>query len=185
MSRFCWLAPSSACSGEVIWMRRILDKYHEAAKEKNVRIVHCCGFDSVPSDLGTCLVVDHLNSLGKYVLHTRACVHSLLKTPHNRSCLQALLPYAQLCATCIATTFCFHVSMCFAICHGSTKSRRQHGTPVTRQHELAMSCFCGSSESSPSCTMFILASNLLKSAATRLTADKQNSASSCLSCCWQ
>ncbi|DBB16225.1 TPA: hypothetical protein ACH3X3_014551 [Trebouxia sp. C0006] len=52
-------------AGEVIWMRRILDKYHEAAKEKNVRIVHCCGFDSIPSDLGTCLVVDHLNSLGK------------------------------------------------------------------------------------------------------------------------
>ncbi|DBA76546.1 TPA: hypothetical protein ACH3X2_008602 [Trebouxia sp. C0005] len=52
-------------TGEVIWMRRILDKYHEAAKEKDVRIVHCCGFDSIPSDLGTCLVVDHLNSLGK------------------------------------------------------------------------------------------------------------------------
>jgi len=67
MLTFCWPAPSSACSGEVIWMRRILDKYHEAAKEKNVRIVHCCGFDSIPSDLGTCLVVDHLNSLGKYV----------------------------------------------------------------------------------------------------------------------
>ena len=55
-------------SGEVIWMRRILDQYHKAAKEKNVRIVHCCGFDSIPSDLGTCLIVDHLNKLGKYAL---------------------------------------------------------------------------------------------------------------------
>lgn len=42
------------------------DKYHDTAKEKQVKIVHCCGFDSVPSDLGTLLVVDHLNKLGKY-----------------------------------------------------------------------------------------------------------------------
>ena len=55
------------CPGEVIWMRHILDKYHAAAKQQGVRIVHCCGFDSIPSDLGTCLVVDHLNRLGKYV----------------------------------------------------------------------------------------------------------------------
>lgn len=53
------------CPGEVIWMRYILDKYHAAAKQQGVRIVHCCGFDSIPSDLGTCLVVDHLNRLGK------------------------------------------------------------------------------------------------------------------------
>ena len=53
-------------SGEVIWMRRILDKYQSDAKKQGVRIVHCCGFDSVPSDLGTCLVVDHLKKLGKY-----------------------------------------------------------------------------------------------------------------------
>ena len=96
-------------------MRRILDKYHEAAKEKNVRIVHCCGFDSIPSDLGTCLVVDHLNTLGKYVLHTYVfvlvCIQYL--KPSNPTCLQALLPvYAQLCATCIATASCFHASMC-------------------------------------------------------------------------
>ena len=57
-----------AYTGEVIWMRHVLDKFHEAAKQQGVRIVHCCGFDSIPSDLGTCLVVDHLNRLGKYEL---------------------------------------------------------------------------------------------------------------------
>ena len=51
-------------------MRHILDKYHAAAKQQGVRIVHCCGFDSIPSDLGTCLVVDHLNRLGKYAPST-------------------------------------------------------------------------------------------------------------------
>ena len=53
-------------AGEMLWARRMADKYHDTAKDKNVRIVHCCGFDSMPSDLGTLLVVDHLNKLGKY-----------------------------------------------------------------------------------------------------------------------
>ena len=64
---------SYACLGEVIWMRHILDKYHAAAKQQGVRIVHCCGFDSIPSDLGTCLIVDHLNRLGKYAYKGSPC----------------------------------------------------------------------------------------------------------------
>lgn len=100
VSRCCWPALLSACSGEVIWMRRILDKYHEAAKEKDVRIVHCCGFDSIPSDLGTCLVVDHLNSLGKYVMHTCTCtcLHSVPEchtvVPVCMHCSLCMLSYA-------------------------------------------------------------------------------------------
>lgn len=39
-------------SGEVLWMRNMIDTHHEAAKAKGVKIVHCCGFDSVPSDMG-------------------------------------------------------------------------------------------------------------------------------------
>jgi short subunit dehydrogenase-like uncharacterized protein len=39
-------------TGEVQWMRRIIDTYHEKAKAKGVRIVHTCGFDSIPSDMG-------------------------------------------------------------------------------------------------------------------------------------
>lgn len=39
-------------TGEVQWMRRIIDKYHEKAKANGVRIVHTCGFDSIPSDMG-------------------------------------------------------------------------------------------------------------------------------------
>lgn len=39
-------------SGEVLWMRDMIDTHHEAAKAKGVKIVHCCGFDSVPSDMG-------------------------------------------------------------------------------------------------------------------------------------
>lgn len=39
-------------SGEVPWMRRMLDEHAEAAEKSGARIVHCCGFDSIPSDMG-------------------------------------------------------------------------------------------------------------------------------------
>lgn len=39
-------------AGETQWIRRMVDKHHEKAQENGVRIVHCCGFDSIPSDLG-------------------------------------------------------------------------------------------------------------------------------------
>jgi short subunit dehydrogenase-like uncharacterized protein len=39
-------------SGEVSWMRRMIDRHHEAAQAAGVKIVHSCGFDSVPSDMG-------------------------------------------------------------------------------------------------------------------------------------
>ncbi|MDR9453346.1 MAG: saccharopine dehydrogenase NADP-binding domain-containing protein [Wenzhouxiangella sp.] len=39
-------------TGEVPWMRRMLDQHAEKAKQTGARIVHCCGFDSVPSDMG-------------------------------------------------------------------------------------------------------------------------------------
>jgi short subunit dehydrogenase-like uncharacterized protein len=39
-------------TGEVQWIKRMQDKYEAAAKQSGARIVHCCGFDSVPSDMG-------------------------------------------------------------------------------------------------------------------------------------
>lgn len=47
-------------SGEVPWVRQIIDKYGDNAAQKGVSIVNMCGFDSVPSDIGTLLVVDEL-----------------------------------------------------------------------------------------------------------------------------
>ena len=46
-------------SGEIHWIREMIDRYHEEALERDVRIVHSCGFDSVPFDLGTLLVQRH------------------------------------------------------------------------------------------------------------------------------
>jgi len=39
-------------TGEVPWMRRMIDAHHARARETGARIVHTCGFDSIPSDLG-------------------------------------------------------------------------------------------------------------------------------------
>ncbi|PHQ39160.1 oxidoreductase [Halorubrum persicum] len=42
-------------TGEVNWVREIIDRFHDAAVDADARIVHSCGFDSVPADLGTLL----------------------------------------------------------------------------------------------------------------------------------
>ncbi|MDH3373106.1 MAG: saccharopine dehydrogenase NADP-binding domain-containing protein [Gammaproteobacteria bacterium] len=39
-------------TGEVQWMRRMIERYEKTAAATGARIVHCCGFDSIPSDLG-------------------------------------------------------------------------------------------------------------------------------------
>jgi short subunit dehydrogenase-like uncharacterized protein len=40
-------------TGEVQWMRRMIDEHQSRAEQTGARIVHACGFDSIPSDLGT------------------------------------------------------------------------------------------------------------------------------------
>lgn len=39
-------------AGEVQWIRRMIDKHHESAVANQTKIVNCCGFDSIPSDMG-------------------------------------------------------------------------------------------------------------------------------------
>jgi short subunit dehydrogenase-like uncharacterized protein len=43
-------------TGETPWVRDLIDAHHERAAADGTRIVPCCGFDSVPSDLGAWLV---------------------------------------------------------------------------------------------------------------------------------
>jgi short subunit dehydrogenase-like uncharacterized protein len=47
-------------TGETPWMRDIAARYHEPAAANGTRIIPCCGFDSVPSDLGTMLMARHV-----------------------------------------------------------------------------------------------------------------------------
>ena len=39
-------------TGEVQWMARLIPEYQDAARASGARIVHTCGFDSVPFDMG-------------------------------------------------------------------------------------------------------------------------------------
>ncbi|WP_281646670.1 saccharopine dehydrogenase NADP-binding domain-containing protein [Parendozoicomonas sp. Alg238-R29] len=39
-------------TGETQWIKRMVDRFEAKAKQTGARIVHCCGFDSIPSDLG-------------------------------------------------------------------------------------------------------------------------------------
>ncbi|MEM7114220.1 MAG: saccharopine dehydrogenase NADP-binding domain-containing protein [Chloroflexota bacterium] len=39
-------------AGEVAWMRAMIDQHHETAQANDTKIVHTCGFDSIPSDMG-------------------------------------------------------------------------------------------------------------------------------------
>ena len=47
-------------TGETPWVKTLIDRYHTQAAADGTRIIPCCGFDSIPSDLGTYLVVRHL-----------------------------------------------------------------------------------------------------------------------------
>jgi short subunit dehydrogenase-like uncharacterized protein len=39
-------------AGEVQWIRKMIDQHQQRAAQTGARIVHCCGFDSVPMDIG-------------------------------------------------------------------------------------------------------------------------------------
>ena len=39
-------------TGEAYWIKQMILKYEKTAKKSGARIVNCCGFDSIPSDLG-------------------------------------------------------------------------------------------------------------------------------------
>lgn len=45
-------------TGETPWVRGLIDRHHDQAARDGTRIVPCCGFDSVPSDLGSWLMME-------------------------------------------------------------------------------------------------------------------------------
>lgn len=54
-------------AGEVQWIRRMIDTHQARARETGAKIVHCCGFDSVPMDIGVWFLQDAVHDkYGKY-----------------------------------------------------------------------------------------------------------------------
>ncbi len=65
-------------TGETAWMRLMIDEHHEIAKEKKIKIVHNCGFDSIPSDLGVFILQHEINKRwGMYATKIKNYVTSL------------------------------------------------------------------------------------------------------------
>lgn len=64
-------------TGEVVFMRESIDAFDASARASGARIVHTCGFDSIPSDLGVLLlheraVADAAGALGETELVVRS-----------------------------------------------------------------------------------------------------------------
>ncbi len=78
--RVCAVAGTDYCdlTGEVQWIRRMILRYEEAAKASGARIVHCCGFDSIPSDLGVyTLQQEAVKRFGKPCSHVKMRVKAM------------------------------------------------------------------------------------------------------------
>ena len=55
-------------AGEVQWMRKMIDRFQSDAEASGARIVHSCGFDSIPSDIGVWFLQQEAQKL-----HGRPC----------------------------------------------------------------------------------------------------------------
>lgn len=51
-------------TGEVAWVRRLIERHHGAARARGTFLVPCCGFDSVPADLGVLALVEEARRRG-------------------------------------------------------------------------------------------------------------------------
>jgi short subunit dehydrogenase-like uncharacterized protein len=76
LARACAANGTHYCdiTGEVPFIRASIDENHAVAKASGARIVHCCGFDSIPSDLGVLLLATHAQKLGQTLEKTRLVV---------------------------------------------------------------------------------------------------------------
>ena len=45
-------------TGEVLFVHDVIDQFHDEASNSGARLVHACGFDSIPSDLGVLMVAE-------------------------------------------------------------------------------------------------------------------------------
>ncbi len=98
-------------TGEVQWMQRMIAKHHDTAEANGARIVHTCGFDSIPSDLGALCAQNefkkregvYAENVGAFVMSVRggfsggtvASMINLLEEAEDRDVRRAVAhPYA-------------------------------------------------------------------------------------------
>jgi short subunit dehydrogenase-like uncharacterized protein len=116
-------------TGETPWVREMIDRHHEQAAADGTRIVPCCGFDSVPSDIGALLVADAVKREGgQRCISIKAC-HSI-RGGLNGGTLASLLNIAEACELDqLADTFLLNPE-------GSAPTdRRAHADPLAPRHD--------------------------------------------------
>jgi len=59
-------------AGEVPWMRDMIDQHQASAESSGAKIVNSCGFDSIPSDMGTYFIQQQaFEKFGEYLQNVR------------------------------------------------------------------------------------------------------------------
>lgn len=86
-------------TGEVPFIRNTIAKFHAVAERKAVAIVHCCGFDSVPSDLGALFVQDYVARQHGTAGHTLARLHGFVAASRGGASGGTIASAANLFAT--------------------------------------------------------------------------------------
>jgi short subunit dehydrogenase-like uncharacterized protein len=65
-------------SGEPNWMRTVIDAHSETARKSGARIVHSCGFDSIPFELGVFFAEETAKAkLGAYVPRVKGRIRGI------------------------------------------------------------------------------------------------------------
>jgi short subunit dehydrogenase-like uncharacterized protein len=76
-------------TGEPEFVDRIWLGYHERARQTGVRLVHCCGFDSIPADLGVWYTLRYLPPDAPLTIRGYARVHARPSAGTYHSALRA------------------------------------------------------------------------------------------------
>ena len=66
-------------TGETLFVRNTLDQFDAKAKANNTRIVHSCGFDSIPSDLGVLMLFERVRDDGEGTLEDTSLIVTSMK----------------------------------------------------------------------------------------------------------
>ena len=76
-------------TGEPEFVDRIWLGYHERARQAGVRLVHCCGYDSIPADLGVWYTLRQLPSDAPLTIRGYARVHARASAGTYHSAVRA------------------------------------------------------------------------------------------------
>jgi short subunit dehydrogenase-like uncharacterized protein len=116
-------------TGETPWVRGLIDRHHAQAAEDGTRIVPCCGFDSVPSDIGALLVATEVQrQSGQPCARIKAC-HAI-RGGLNGGTLASILNIAETGELDqLADTFLLNPE------GTAPADRRAHADPLTPRHD--------------------------------------------------